>query len=241
MKRATLLALLSVLAAPSFAPGQVVNSQQIQGGQPLRGPGQGLPPRDARPAQTGTAVIRGRVFAADTGRPLRRARIMLTAPELGGENRTTSTNAEGKYEVKDLPAGRYNVIVNRSGYLQLRYGQRRPFEAGKQLQLLDKQLADNVDFTLPRMSLITGRVFDEAGEAISGVRVFALRSVYFEGRRRLLPVPGAPPAMTDDAGQFRLLGLTPGSYYLRAETRETWTVTEGGADQVMAYAPTYFP
>ena len=34
----------------------------------------GTPARDARPPTvTGTAVIRGRVFAADTGRPLRRA------------------------------------------------------------------------------------------------------------------------------------------------------------------------
>src|SRR5438552_18613560 len=113
MTRATILALLWVLTAPSLSVAQIVTAPQLQGGQPPRLPGQGGPPRDARPAQTGTAVIRGRVFGADTGHPLRRARIMLTAPELGGENRTTSTNAEGKYEIKDLPAGRYNIVVNR--------------------------------------------------------------------------------------------------------------------------------
>src|SRR5437868_5863251 len=69
------------------------------------------PPRDPRkqPAVVGTAVIRGRVFAADTNRPLRRARIQVSAPELGAENRTTSTDAEGKYEIKELPAGRYTL------------------------------------------------------------------------------------------------------------------------------------
>ena len=240
------LVLLTVASAAAVA--QVVNQQQIiqegppPGGQRQGGPGQGGPPREARqPAQTGTAVIRGRVFAADSGRPLRRARVVLQAPELGSEPRTTSTSADGKYEIKDLPAGRYNVVVSRSGYLRLRYGQRRPFEQGKPLQVLDRQAVENVDFTLPRMSVITGRVFDEAAEPISGVRVFAMRSVFFEGRRRLLPVAGGPLATTDDAGQYRILGLAPGSYFVLADLRETWTVTEGGVDKVMGYAPTYYP
>jgi hypothetical protein len=125
--------------------------------------------------------------------PLRRARITVNAPELGGEPRMTSTNADGRFEIKDLPRGRYNVTVNRSGYLRLTYGQRRPFEQGKPLQLADKSVVDGVDFLLPRMSVITGRIVDETGEAISGVRVMAMRSMYFEGKRRLVPVGGAAP------------------------------------------------
>src|SRR5262245_30401680 len=89
-------------------------------------------PRDQRqPAQTGTSVVKGRVVAADTGRALRRAAITLTAPELGSETRTASTGLDGQYEIRDLPAGRYTVRVQRSGYLPLQYGQRRPLEAGK--------------------------------------------------------------------------------------------------------------
>jgi hypothetical protein len=70
-----------------------------------------LPARDAAsPEQkTGTAIIRGRVVAADTGRPLRRARVALS-----GQNRATSrtatTDLQGRYELRDLPAGRYYVL-----------------------------------------------------------------------------------------------------------------------------------
>ena len=214
---------------------QVVTSTQTQPPRPA------APARDARPTVTGTAIIRGRVLAADTGRPLRRARISVSGPELGGEPRQTSTNLEGRYELKDLPAGRFTVTVTRAGYLQLRYGQRRPLEQAKPLQVLDKQLLDNIDFSLPRMSVITGRVIDEANEPVAGAQVMAMRSTFFEGRRRLVPVGGGPGGMTDDAGQFRMLNLPPGTYYLRASMRDTWTVTENGVEQTFGYAPTYFP
>src|SRR5262245_61356367 len=99
--------------------------------QPVTAPPLGPAPAAAAPARdtpraatTGTAVIRGRITAADTGRPLRRASIRLTSPTLGREGKTASTNADGRYEIKELPAGRYSLTVTRSGYLSLRYGQR---------------------------------------------------------------------------------------------------------------------
>ena len=203
-------------------------------------PAQGQPPRDARPAtQTGTATVRGRVLAADTGKPLRRARITLSGAELGREGRSTSTSLDGRYEIADLPAGRYTIRVTRSGYLPLQYGQRRPLEPGKPLQLLDKEAIDHVDFSLPRAGVISGQIIDELAEPVADVQVFAMRSTYFQGRRRMVPM--GPPARTDDAGEYRLTGLTPGIYYVMAMLRETWTVTEHGVERTMGYAPTYFP
>lgn len=200
-----------------------------------------MPPRDNRtpPAAAGTASIKGRVFAGDSGKPLRRARITISAIELGRDQRSTSTNVDGRYEIKDLPAGRYTIRVGRSGYLGLQYGQRRPLEQGKPLQLIDRQVVENIDFTLPRASVITGRITDETNEPIADVQVSAMRSMYYQGRRRL--VPAGPPARTDDAGEYRVIGLVPGSYYMMARLNETWTVVENGVEEMFGYAPTYFP
>jgi hypothetical protein len=196
-------------------------------------------PRDpAAQAAKGTGVIKGRVVS-DTGRPLRRARISVSSPDLGpGSSRSTSTDLSGRYEIKDLPAARYRVQVTRSGFLPLDYGQRRPGEQGRPVQLADGQTVDKIDFALPRMSVITGRISDELGEPIEGVTVLAMRSMFFEGRRKLVPVA---QAQTDDQGEYRLQKLSPHTYYVMASTKETWTVTENGKETVMGYMPTYFP
>jgi hypothetical protein len=70
--------------------------------------------------------------------------------------------------------------------------------------LLDKQVLENVDLSLPRMSLITGRVTDEFNDPIEGVNVYAHRSMYLNGRRQFVPT-GSSRVQTDDAGQYRLL------------------------------------
>src|SRR5262249_59257902 len=60
------------------------------------------PTRDtSQTARTGTATLRGHVVASDTGQPLRKAQVRIMAPDLR-ENRLTSTDAEGKYEFKEV-------------------------------------------------------------------------------------------------------------------------------------------
>ena len=184
------------------------------------------------------AVIRGRITAADTGRPLRRAQVLLTGPE----RRTVSTGLDGRYEFKDLAAGRYTLTASRSGYLRLEYGQRRPLEQARPLEVGGQQTIENADFVLPRMGVITGRVLDDAGEPMSGVIVWAMRPGYVEGRRQMIVAEtGIGFQGTDDTGQYRLANLTPGTYYVRAMTRETWTALVDGKRVLMGFRPTFFP
>ena len=200
------------------------------------------PPRDA-PAVVGvgTGTLRGRVVAADGQRPLRRVQIKVSAPELGGgPPRTTSTDEDGRYEMTDLPAGRYTVTASRGGFLPIHYGQRRPREQGRIVEIADGQVAEGIDLALPKMSTISGRVTDEEGEPIAGVTVLAMRSTYIAGRRQFV---ATSPAMlrTDDLGEYRLGGLVPGTYTVSARSGDKWTVVNGGRDETMGYMPTYFP
>lgn len=184
-------------------------------------------------------VIRGRITSLDTGKPLRRAQIRLAAEfELLGTPRTASSSTDGRYEFRDVAPGRYTLRVERSGYLALTYGQRRPGEQGRPLEIAEKEVADTVDFALPRMSVISGRVLDDLGEPISGVTVWVLQPRYIQGRRQL--VATGVNATTDITGRYRLLSLTPGDYVVMGTTRETWP-HDSDPKQVFGYAPTYFP
>jgi protocatechuate 3,4-dioxygenase beta subunit len=195
-------------------------------------------PRDATEVKA-SGVIRGRILSLATGKPLRRAQVRL-APEddVFGTPRTAITAADGRFEFRDVAPGRYTLRVDRSGYLTLSYGQRRPGDLGRPLEIAENEIADKVDFALPRMSVISGRVFDDMGEPMSGVNVWALQTRFVQGRRQL--VTTGANAATDMTGRYRLLSLTPGDYAVMGTTRETWP-HDSDPTQVFGYAPTYFP
>lgn len=192
--------------------------------------------RDARVQATGTAVIRGRVLTADTGAPIRRAQVRAFSSDTRG-SRLASTDGQGRFELRDLPAGRWELTASKAGFVTLRFGQRRPFEAGQPIELRDAQVVDRTDIALPRGAAITGRVFDEFGDSVAGARVQVLRYQMVQGSRRLMPTGIAD--QSDDTGAFRLFGLTPGDYYVSASVRAL-PVDDPTIDAA-GYAPTYFP
>ena len=183
------------------------------------GGGQQQPSRDTSAvkatAPVPSGLIAGHVTAADNGKPVKRARVMVTAPELPG-GRGVMTDEGGAFEVSELPAGRYTVAVSKTGFIALSYGQRRPLQAGTPLQLLDGQQLKSVDFRLPRGGAIAGRILDEDGEAMPGATVRVMRYQYLQGDRRLVQ---AGTAQTDDKGSYRVWALMPGDYYVTATAR----------------------
>jgi hypothetical protein len=209
---------------------------QIPAGVPGVAMPQGPARDNAQPAKAGTATLRGHIVAADTGQPLRKAQVRVMSGELR-ENRMTTTDGDGKYEFKELPAGRYTVMASKGSYVNLQYGQNRPFEPGKPLEILDGQTVEKVDFSLPRGGVITGRILDEFGEPLADAQVMAQRYQTMGGRRRL--VPAGRPGMTNDIGEFRLFAIPPGQYYLSATLRNMGMM--GDSDDRNGYAPTYFP
>jgi hypothetical protein len=196
----------------------------------------GLPPRDPQATVSGTAILRGRITRLDTGAPLRRAQVRVFAPDLR-EPRSAMTDDDGRYELKELPAGRYSVNAMKGGYVSLQFGQRRAFEPGQPLELGDGQVLEKVDFALPRGGVISGRIVDEFGEPLTGVSVMAMRYRFVNGARRLGIAQGG--GATDDRGEFRIFGLAPGDYYLNATLRMNFA--PGVSDDHLGYAPTYYP
>ena len=233
------LSLTTVAAAqqPPF-PGPGGRGQGPLGG---RGGGRlgGLPPRDNVENATGTAKITGRVTAADSGSPIRRAQININSRD-ANFNRVVATDGDGRYELTGLPAGRYRLSVNKAGFVALEYGQARPFEAGKPLDITASQVLDKIDFSLPRGSAITGRITDEFGDPITDVQVQALRYQFVNGERQL--VDAGRMAQTDDLGAYRIFGLMPGDYIVRASMRPNLPPGPRNAEtEPTGYPGTYFP
>ena len=199
------------------------------------------PPRDAA-REKGTASIKGKVVAAETGKPMRRVQISLSSPDFS-ESRSMSTTALGVFEFKDLPAGRYTLSASRSGFLRLQYGQRRPGEPGRPLQIGDGERVANADFVLPRSGSISGHISDELGDPLAGVNIYPAQWRYFRGKRRMVPISGGGPGgggfnQTDDTGYFRISGLEPGDYFVLATIRTTWTVDDKPNERI-GFLPTY--
>ena len=141
----------------------------------------------------------------------------------------------------ESPPQRVHVECVGGRVLKIEYGQKRPFERGKRLDVLAGQLLDRIDMTLPRAGAITGRVFDEFGDPAATVFVRALRQRYVDGRRELTPLAEGIEGLasggadiTDDLGQFRIYGLSPGDYFVSALFSPP-----GEAATAVGYPPVY--
>jgi hypothetical protein len=226
-----ILVVLAILVArPSPAQGQAVTQATPLPQAPATGP------RDpAKPKDTGTARISGRVVNAESGTPLRRAEVMLGSETLK-EARSTSTDEAGRYEFKDLPAGRYTLSASKAGFAFVSYGQKRPFQPGRPLEVADGLVLQRIDVSLPRGGVIAGRLTDEFGEPVAGIGVRAMRYSYANGKRQLAPVGFGS---TDDRGQYRIFGLAASEYYVAAQPGGGFGFTQ--SDSKAGFAPTFYP
>jgi protocatechuate 3,4-dioxygenase beta subunit len=208
-RKLSVLASILALAATAGVVGSFAQNQQTPA--QARGANQ-RPARDsAQQTPDGSSVLAGRVLAADTGRPVKRARVSVTAG--GRQSRSTSTDDQGRFRITDLPSGSYTIAASKAGFVDALYGQRRPLQPGTPVQLADAQEISTIDLRLTRGAVITGRVLDEDGEALARALVTVQRYQYVRGERQLTPAGGD---QTDDRGQYRVFGLPPGEYYVSA-------------------------
>lgn len=234
-----LSALFSVAAALVLLP-EVSAAQNSK-------PAEKLPP---------PCTVSGRVVTGAEGTPIKSSRVALIPEQKTPESQVYATisDSSGRFTIKDVPAGRYRFLASHTGFVDQHY-QSSGDDTGAVLALHAGQEVKDVLFRMTLSSVITGRVNDEDGEPMASMQVFALRRPTNEELEDQEEVPWrshelqpAGLAQTDDRGQYRLFGLKPGEYYIKAidQYEPIYTIATDSEMEVRGalgsqYAPVYYP
>jgi len=157
--------------------------------------------------------IAGMVVKLAGSEALRKARVRLQSAEDGTRSISVVTDADGRFHLKGIEPGRYHLSVSRVGFVSQEYGQKKTDDPGALLTLRPGQEVKDLLFRLIPSAVIAGKILDEDGEALPEVVVSALRQAYFEGKRSLSTQASVG---TNDLGEYRLFGLSPGRYFVSA-------------------------
>src|ERR1035438_10392912 len=186
-----------------------------------------------------TSSISGTVVKEPGSEPLKKVLVQIVA-ESQGESYTASTDADGHFRVENVAPNRYRIFVERTGFTGV-----NGRGAQSDVNVLSVQAGQSIEDLLFHMlptAVISGRVIDEDGDPISGVRVLVQRKKPGKAARE-----GAGMAATNDLGEYRIAGLFPGQYWIVAmpppdfrdyEKQET-AATAGRNDT--RYVTTYYP
>lgn len=159
--------------------------------------------RDSSRSHAKAAVLRG-IVKDEYGDPLQKAEVRV---QPGGY--VAQTDTTGQFQI-EAPAGQYNVVFRRLGYIVEDFSWRaRPGE-GTQLSIRLNPLPQTLDTVVVRdshdrvagASWITGVVVDSAMQPLKDVELQLIGT----GRH----------AVTYERGEFFFAGLAKGSYVLRA-------------------------
>lgn len=191
------------------------------------------------------ATLEGEVFNAVAGTPLPKATVTMNRMNRGpitpGARNTYSatTDASGRYSIAGIEPGTYRLNAGHTGFLNMQYNAPRPEASGSTLDLGRAQRMTGVDFRLTPHGVITGKIIDEDGDPLQRVQIQVMRVVYNSGRKQLAITGGES---TNDLGEYRLFGISPGKYYLSAIYRDQPMMM--AVDQPSTqedYVPTFFP
>jgi hypothetical protein len=181
----------------------------------------GLPPasgdhekRDDRSIPA-NCLVAGRVLELLTGKPIRRAQVVLRDVASGLDTPyKTRTDGAGNFVLKRLRAGTYRLFAEHIGFLPTQYGNDGRNPTGTPLVLKTGEILRNIVVRESPSAVITGRVINQDSSPLSGAQIRALRFTYTGGKRQLHL---AASATSNDLGEYRLYGLAPANYYVNAE------------------------
>ena len=222
MKLSSLMVILIVLSA-SFAPIAHAHAQNAE-----------------QPSEKCT--ISGIVVDAISEQSLKGAEVrMRGAPGAEGAHsqspsppKSATTDAGGRFAFEGVAAGRYLLVASHDGYVNNNRGV--VSAQGQWVSVAPGQRVNDVVLRLLPGGLIAGHITNEAGKPLRGVAVEAMKFSYqHHGLRELHDVARTT---TNEAGEYRIPGLVPGKYYVRAKPPGSLT-TKTGSDRT--YIPLYYP
>jgi 5-hydroxyisourate hydrolase-like protein (transthyretin family) len=131
-----------------------------------------------------------------------------------------TTDQNGVYRIASVAAGSYQVMAAAPGYVLSDANNYRPASV---VVLGEDENVDNVNFSLVRGGVITGKVVDADGRPVilTSVSVYRLDVMEKQSSPRAL-YPEAT-GQTDDRGIYRIFGLAPGKFKVAAGRGEDGT------------------
>lgn len=188
------------------------------------------------PAPTGR--ITGRVVT-DAGLPVVGASIVLMS-SAGTPSVLVQSDGDGSFDFQQVPSGESRLLPSKPGLQVARSAGR--VTPSYQLTLRPGQHLEGVTLTLVRGGAIVGRVVDEFGEPVQQVHVAALRRGFtIEGNTA--PMRTGEADISDDRGEFRVWGLTPGEHMVMAATVPESRSVASSLSPLSQFAevPVYYP
>jgi hypothetical protein len=183
-----------------------------------------------------TGKVEGIVTEQGTTTTLQGVTVRLV-PEGKGTNaaRNATTDETGKFRFENVPSGRHELLAERSGFAKLKR------TGGPALLRVDAgQTLKDIRIQLLKLPAITGRVLDDKGAPMRGVKVAAVKLAYTGAFATLRTCIGySNAAITGDNGEYRLYGLEPGTYYVNAAPKMT-TEPNGDPRCARVYYPNAF-
>lgn len=208
-------------------------------------------PQAAQASTAKPATVEGVVLNQITKEPLKRAEVQLFRIEKNGANMMGSneaaysavTDAEGKFHIENIEAGEYRVQHRKTGFVTGRGGLYDM--SSRTLKLAEGEKLDSLRYFLTPQGIVNGHVLDDEGEPVQGVSVMLTRPMYMRGARRVASVGRA---QTNDRGEYRIINVQPGRYFIQAELGRAFigqnsapVVTPQPGAPRMAFVSTYYP
>jgi hypothetical protein len=155
-----------------------------------------------------------------TGEPLRRATVAALAEEDRDIVRSVQTDADGRFSIERLPAGKYPLTASKRGFRAAFYDEHDEFNSA--IVTGEGQDTVNLEFRLAPGAVLRGVVTADGGDAAENASVILFMRDSDAGRPQgqgeIKEVDGST---TDDTGAYEFTNLAAGEYFI-AVTTSPW-------------------